>query len=52
MPSAANQFSAACIMITRWWLLAPDLFFCGQQGINGSFSDDPGIDRLAIDGPA
>src|SRR5258708_33913754 len=26
MLSAANQFSAACIMNTRWQLLAPDLF--------------------------
>jgi hypothetical protein len=26
MLSAANQFSADCIMNTRWWLQAPDPF--------------------------
>jgi uncharacterized protein (DUF1330 family) len=31
MPSAANQFPAACIMNTRWSLLAPDLYFADNK---------------------
>jgi hypothetical protein len=32
MLSAANQFSAACIMNTRWQLLAPDSIFADNSG--------------------
>jgi hypothetical protein len=31
MLSAANQFSADCIMNTRWWLQAPDSFLRTTQ---------------------
>jgi hypothetical protein len=38
MLSAANQFSAACIMNTRWQLLAPDLFLRTTGGLVGEVS--------------
>jgi hypothetical protein len=45
---AANPFSAACIMNTRWSLLAPDPFFCGRQArASSAIEDSRSLNRFA-----